>query len=112
MDPNTIEGKKIFKKMVTTRLNLEQVEKIESIASERKLTVTDIITEAIEEYIERKNAQLCSSCKTFNQPDAKYCKNCGLPLNPEGLKELEDAKNLVRRNPALLYQLAQEIEKK
>lgn len=113
MDTNTNCVKKTSRKKVTTiRISDDNLDILNSIASGRELTVSDVITEAINEYLQRMHAQICSACKTCNQPDAKFCKNCGLPLNPEGLKELEDAKNLVRKNPALLYQLAQEIERK
>jgi hypothetical protein len=99
-------------KSVTVRLPGDQANILKKVAENRRLNVTDIITEAIDQYIETAIPNICQSCKTVNQIDAKFCKNCGLPLNKEGLEDLNAARELVRKNPSLLFQLAQELERK
>lgn len=99
-------------KTVSLRLIEDKASLLKVIADERDLTVTDIIGEAIDQYLEAVRPNLCQGCGTYNQIDARFCKNCGLPLNKEGLEELNSVRELVRKNPSLLYQLAQELEHK
>ena len=99
-------------KSVTVRLPGDQANILKNLAESKRLNVTDIITEAIDQYIEKTIHNICQSCNTVNQIDAKFCKNCGLPLNKEGLEDLNAARELVRKNPSLLYQLAQELDHK
>ena len=55
-------------------------------ATDRK--ASDIVFTACEEYLERITPGLCSHCHTQNQPEAKYCSSCGLPMtnDPDSMR--------------------------
>jgi hypothetical protein len=76
-------------KQVNIRLTLNIFDLISKIAADEGLSNTDIVTRAVNEFIERKVSQICQGCKSYNKLGANYCSNCGLPLNPEGLEEFK-----------------------
>ncbi len=76
-------------KQMNVRLTPEIFDKIAKIAKDEELSNTDIVTRAIHQFIEKKEAQFCQGCNTYNRVGCNYCCNCGLPLNPEGLEEFK-----------------------
>ena len=88
-----IYNRRILSVMTTRPVSLRFPEELYSAiqvyakATDRK--ASDIVFTACEEYLERITPGLCSHCHTQNQPEAKYCSSCGLPVanDPDGFRE-------------------------
>jgi len=65
------------KRQITARIPEEVFTGIMKKAEERNLTFTDILIEALKRYLGDELPGLCPSCHTQNDPDAKFCSQCG-----------------------------------
>lgn len=99
-----------FKKAYNYRLKPSMVRKLEVVAKARDTNVTVLVTEAITEYLEKYNAQICESCHYYNKPDSSYCGGCGLPLTETGKEKLELYRRGLKENPALLLHVIQDLK--
>ena len=64
-------------------------DEISKIAKTRGVSFASVVREACIQYLYTSTPGLCSHCHYQNQPEAKYCSSCGLPMtnDPEGFRE-------------------------
>lgn len=65
-------------------------EELLKIAKEQGLDRSDIIRDALRSYVDALNARRCPECDTVNDPDSRYCKNCGRGLTVSKEEELNE----------------------
>lgn len=72
-------------KQLGLRIPIEQYNQLKEYAKANNISITELITLIFDDFLIKATPGLCSVCRTQNPPDAKYCKNCSVPL-VEGIK--------------------------
>lgn len=106
----TMVKKKIQAPQVNIRIPIEIQDKIDELIEETGKSKTDIYKEALTGYIEKITARRCQGCNFLNLKECKFCCNCGLPLNKEGLEEFQAIKEYIYKNPRVLMDNAKRLE--
>lgn len=89
------------------------------------VTLTDVLIEALEKYLGKDIPGLCPNCGLQNDPDAKFCSGCGIPLSEsedtlkgyidrtvdERVKLIMARNQALEENPELIELLPNQVRK-
>lgn len=103
------------KQHFTARISESLVKKINDEAKSRNTTITAIVEEAFYKYFYGDVPGLCPSCQTQNEPDAKFCSQCGFSFDlsqsdPESLPIPKSLESYISKQREKQEKLEQKIE--
>lgn len=94
-----------FPKSILTR--------IDEMASHRHRSRSSVVVEACRVFIEAEEIDKCNHCGYINSLDARFCGNCGRPLDIKTAGELFEAMETAKQCPEyqhLLRMLKKDLE--
>lgn len=80
-------------------------------AKVRDESISDLVRDAIELFLDDITPGHCSYCHTHNSPDARYCQKCGHALTEDTKKEDEVMRSLIEEHPDIFKVVADLLKK-
>lgn len=96
---------------ISVRIPTWVCNELDKIAKEDQLDRSDIIRDALRTYVDSVNSHRCPECDTVNEPDAKYCKNCGKAIAVSKDEELNKLIENLDVDPDVLIQALKQYQK-
>lgn len=77
-------------KQLGIRIPPSQYTDLQERAKANNITLTDLVIEIFDNYLNTSTPGLCPLCHTQNSPNAKFCSECSAPLGDGGNLSIEE----------------------
>jgi hypothetical protein len=77
---------------------LELFDELSKIAKANGISFAAVVREACIQYLDTNTPDRCPKCRTQNEPDARFCKECSNPLTDEARMSVTQAEQFIKKS--------------